>query len=62
MSMGDSLSDAHANLKDAFHDHYRETTDSMPIELQTQVLKAMETLENARKAIDYYEVTGKVKA
>jgi len=60
MSMGDSLSDAHAKL---IHDYeYYEAHEHLPKELRVQVLKALAILSNARKAVDHFEVTGKVKA
>lgn len=53
--IGDSLSDAYANLNDEIHAHYPDEWERLPTEIQQQVMEALNKLDRAREAVDRYQ-------
>src|SRR5690606_30295442 len=55
--LGDTLSDAAANLKDALTKHYTDEFANLPPDVQAQVQRTLKSVEIARREVDAAQLT-----
>ncbi len=53
--IGDTLSDAVANIRDEIATHYIKEWDSLPLMIRHQVQGALTALDRAREQVDRYQ-------
>lgn len=55
--LGDSLSDAHAEVHDAYTQHYYAEFMALPPEIRSAVRSVVAQLDAVRVLVDHYQVT-----
>ncbi len=54
--LGDSLSDAVANLRRDISTHYLDEWERLPFEIRRDVLGALSRMDHAREAVDEFQI------